>query len=305
VTNRRNLVVLRAGPTSLHPGLLDLPYEQRDFDLVLSFYDEVAFAAFRPEAGVSAVLVPGGKWNGLHKTLIDLDLEGRDYIWLPDDDIATSAQDVNRLFALCQHYGLAVAQPALSGDSYFSHPLFLRCAGFRLRYTNYIEVMVPCLSRKVLQKALPLFADTASGFGLDYIWCRWPETGAFRAAVLDEVAVRHTRPVGRVLREAIAVRGGPSSEAEEAHLRAAFGLKQRIVPITFAGVLVDGTPVLGRFAMALEMWRSWRCDPIKSPEPMKYFWGLWKVLRRQVLKRLKMRNLSVRTEVLSHSKGDA
>lgn len=288
MTPRRNLVVLRAGPNSLHRAWLDRPYAERDFDLLLSYYSAAAHAAFRPEPGVSAVLVPGGKWDGLYQTLAALDLSRWDHVWLPDDDIATTTRDINHIFALCRSYGLAVAQPALTTDSYFSHPLFLRCPGFRLRFTNYIEVMVPCLSRAVLQRALPHFADSKSGYGLDYIWCRWPESGAFRAAILDQVAVHHTRPVGRVLKAAMQAQGAAEPEVEEARLRARFGLTRRTVPLAFAGLRQDGRPLIGRLTMAWAMWRAWTQDAATSPEPKKLAWGRFKVLRRQLVKRLDM-----------------
>lgn len=291
MTPRRNLVVLRAGPDSLHAGWLDLPYAERDFDVLLSFYAPQAHAAFVASPGVSAVLVPGGKWDGLYQTLATLDLSRWDYVWLPDDDICTTARDINRLFALCHDHGLAVAQPALTTDSYFSHPLFLHCPGFRLRFTNYIEVMVPCLSRAVLHQALPHFAQSRSGYGLDYIWCRWRQSGAFRAAILDEVTVQHTRPVGQVLKAAMAALGAPESESEEARLRAEYGLTDRTVPLAFAGLRMDGRPVAGRLAMAIAMWRGWRRAAGPAPRRRALFWGQIKVLRRQLVKRLDLATL--------------
>ena len=288
---RRNLVIVRAGENSLHRGWIDRPCCDRNFDLLVSFYSTEAHARFTPQEGVTAVLVTGGKWDGLYKTLSTLDLDAYDRIWLPDDDIDTCTDTINTMFVMCDRHGLAVAQPSLSRDSYFSHFIFNRCPSFRLRYTNHIEIMVPCLTTGVLKHALPYFEHTMSGFGLDYIWCRWPEVGAFRAAILDAIEVRHTRPVGKVLRSAMAAHGTLRAEDEEARLKQQLDLDGRTVPIAFAGVRKDGQPVTGRLAMTIQMTRDWLADRKSFRDPREAGWGVLKVARRQILKRLDLRDL--------------
>lgn len=288
---RRNLVVVRAGQASLHGHWLALPYAQRNYDLLVSFYDEDAFSAFVAEEGTAAVLVKGGKWDGLYRTLSGFDTDAYDYFWLPDDDIAATVADVNAIFDLCRGNGLALAQPALTRDSYFSHFIFNQCPGFRLRYTNYIEIMVPCLSREILLRALPLFRETTSGFGLDYIWCRWPESGAFRAAILDQVAVHHTRPVGKVLKAAMAAAGHPAATVEEQRLKEQFGLDERTVPLSFAGILDNGKPVTGRIAMGMRMCLIWWRDRRAFRDRREALRGIAKVARRQIVKPLELSTL--------------
>lgn len=283
-----NLVLVRAGAHSLHERWLEPPPERRDYELVVSFYDEDAFARFTPADGVSAVLVRGGKWDGLFHTLRDIDLDAYEYFWLPDDDLSASAEDVNSLFRLCREHGLTVAQPALTRDSHYSHFIFSQCPGFRLRYTNYIEIMAPCLHRDILKRALPLFRDTMSGFGLDYVWCRWPESGAFRAAILDGIAIHHTRPVGRVLQSAMAAAGRATPEVEEERLKREFALTRRTVPLAFAGLLDDGRPVAGRIAMGLRMCRIWWQDRAAFRDPRAALRGIVKTARRQLTKPLDM-----------------
>ncbi|MCO5147338.1 MAG: DUF707 domain-containing protein [Aquamicrobium sp.] len=291
---RRNLVVVRAGRTSLHGRWLERPYAERNYDLLVSYYDEEAFNAFEAEDGAVAVLVGGGKWDGLHRTLTGLDIEAYDYFWLPDDDIAATAADVNAIFDLCRANGLAIAQPALTRDSYFSHFIFSQCPGFRLRYTNYIEIMAPCLNREILLRALPLFRDTMSGFGLDYIWCRWPESGAFRVAILDTVAVHHTRPVGQVLKAAMAASGRPAPAVEEQRLRERFALDGRTVPLSFAGILDSGEPVTGRLGMGMRMCLIWWKDRHAFRDRREALRGIAKVARRQIVKPLELSTLEAR-----------
>jgi hypothetical protein len=293
---KKSLVVVRAGSKSLHQRWCEIPYEDRDYDLIVSYFSDEAYNSFVAEDGVEAVLLKGGKWDGLYQTLIDRNLEGYDYFWLPDDDLDISAQDVNAMFAAMRHYGLRIAQPSLSSESYFSHFVFSQCPGFVLRYTNYIEIMAPCMHRDVLQKALPLFQSTMSGYGLDYIWCRWAEAGAFRTAILDEIAMHHTRPVGKNLKAAMAASGNLSSEEEEAVLKEMFDLSRRTVPIVFAGILQGGQPISGRLKLGWWMCRGWMSvlNAFRSKAEARS--GILKIARRQLIKPLDMSTISPKHE---------
>ncbi|OHV77119.1 hypothetical protein [Rhizobium sp. LCM 4573] len=284
---RPNLVVVRAGERSLHPGWLNRPYEARTFDLVVSYFSEAAYAGHKVESGVSAVLIKGGKWDGLFNTLTTLpELDRYNYVWLPDDDIASDGETIDRMFDLARTYGLAVCQPALTRDSFYSHFIFSQCRAFRLRYVNHVEIMVPCLNRALLKRALPYFEGTMSGFGLDYIWCRWPESGPFRAAILDDIAVHHTRPIGSQLKGAISSAGSRAQD-EEGVLRARVGLPNgRVVPLAYAGIMTDDKRVDGQVAMGWLMFRSWLSDLGSFRNPRLAFNKSMQVLKRQHIKPL-------------------
>lgn len=298
---KQNLVVVRAGDRSLHARWQDIPYADRDYDLLISYFSDAAYAAFTPEPGVEAVLVKGGKWDGLHATLLDRDLSDYDYIWLPDDDLDISAQDVNALFAAMRDHGLQIAQPSLTPDSYYSHFVFCRCPGFTLRYTNYIEIMAPCLHRDVLTRALPLFRGTMSGYGLDYIWCRWKEAGAYRVAILDEIAMHHTRPIGKALRSAMKDSGNLTSEEEEVILKQMFDLSKRTVPIVIGAILEGGQPLSGRVKTGWHMCRAWLSAFNQFSDRAKARAGIGKTARRQLSKPLDMSTIIQRLP----SAGDA
>jgi hypothetical protein len=203
-TNRRNLVIVRAGNSSLHPEWLkgEAP---RNWDLVINYFGDDPDKYREPD--VVRIDSKGPKWPALHD-LIQAHSEfmtNYDYIWLPDDDLLASKADINRLFELMQSYRLEVAQPALTWNSYYSHITTLRNNLTRIRYTNYVEVMAPCFGAAILRKALPLFNSNLSGWGLDYVWSRLADDPLNGIAIIDEVTVRHTRPVGgpnyKMLRE--------------------------------------------------------------------------------------------------------
>lgn len=291
---KENLVVVRAGEGSLHAAWLSRPYEDRSFNLVVSYYSESAFSSHAAARGVRAVLVKGGKWDGLYHTLNAVsDLDGYRHVWLPDDDIATNGDAIDRMFEMAGSYGLAICQPSLTRDSYYTHFIFSHCAGFTLRYVNHVEIMVPCLNGPLLKRALPYFERTMSGFGLDYVWCRWPESGPFRAAILDDVTVHHTRPVGSQLRRAM-MSAGSSALDEEVALKARFGISERIVPLAYAGITTDGQAVVGRFAMGWRMLRSWSADIFSFRDPGLAGRKAAHVLKRQLIKHLDLSLLQER-----------
>lgn len=241
-TVRKNLVAVRAGKSSLHPMWLQGPAE-RHWDMIVSVYDPDA--RFEPRDDVQIIVQPGGKWDGLYALFAGSDLLSRyEYIWLPDDDIAASSEDINALFAAMQKYGLDVAQPSLTRDSYFTHFACMQCPGFTLRYTNYVETMVPCLRAALLTKVLDDFRDTMSGWGLDPVWCRLSDDPRYKAAILDSVAVRHTRPLGKVLRGKMAEHGR-SPEAEQEALRARYGVGKRVRPLQYAALDARGRRIEG------------------------------------------------------------
>ncbi|WP_330185735.1 DUF707 domain-containing protein [Nocardia sp. NBC_01503] len=194
-TQRRNLVILRAGDSSLHERWLAGP-QRRTWDLVVSYFGD---DPQRYRGGdITRLDRKGPKWPALHHVLtVDLAevIDRYDYIWLPDDDLATDTGTINDLFEFAARYRLSLAQPALTEDSYFTHEITLVDRRFELRYTNFVEIMAPCFSREFLARCLPTFDRSQTGWGLDFHWPRFaPDTS--EVAIVDAVTVRHTRPVG-------------------------------------------------------------------------------------------------------------
>ena len=192
---RRNLVVLRAGDSSLHRGWLDEP--ARDFDLFVSYYGSVP--GRHEETSDYYEARRGAKWTGIDALLRDYAqlLDVYEAFWFPDDDLETSGAEIDRMFAFFRAYRLCLAQPALTRDSYYTWDTLLQEPDCHIRYSGFVEVMAPIFSRDALRICRPTFAESRSGWGLDWLWptlCR--EHGLDRIAVIDATPVRHTRPVG-------------------------------------------------------------------------------------------------------------
>jgi hypothetical protein len=191
---RSNLVIARVGATSLHPQWLD-DASPRSWDLRLAPYQAIPDEA-RHGCDVADIVV-GPKWTGIRALLNDWPgWRDYEYIWLPDDDILTDQQTVNRMFDVASGAGLDLFAPALDDDSFFAHFDTRRNASFFGRYVGFVEIMVPGFSRVALERLLPTLdeGETGWGWGLDSVWPKL--LGYQNVAVLDAVTVRHTRPVG-------------------------------------------------------------------------------------------------------------
>jgi hypothetical protein len=187
----RNLVVLRAGDGSLHEAWLEGP--PRDWDLIVSYWGDDP-SRFR-RADVTRIDQKGGKFEGLHALFAARPelLKTYDYVWLPDDDLALDCGTINRMFALMAEYGLSIAQPSLAPQGHVIFCELIRNPAFRLRYTTFVETMMPCFDAKYLARIVHLFAGLRFGWHLDGFWARLMPEPEYRAALLDDCEVVHTR----------------------------------------------------------------------------------------------------------------
>jgi hypothetical protein len=216
--------------------------DARNWDIVVNYFGDDPDKYKQPD--VVRIDSKGPKWPALQELIQSHPefISDYEYIWLPDDDLLATKTDVNRLFDLVKSYKLEVAQPALTWDSYYSHITTLRNSMTKIRFTNYVEVMAPCLCSAMLRKALPLFNSNLSGWGLDYLWSALVEDPLNDIAIIDEVTVRHTRPVGgpnyKLLRET-----GVSPWDELRILCKAHGLGEEPVLVTHKAIRHDNTVI--------------------------------------------------------------
>lgn len=192
---KHNLIVVRAGNSSLHLSWM-LPEEKRNWDIVVSYFGDDP-EQFRGK-DVERVDSKGPKWPSLYALLTNEMFPWRsyDFVWFPDDDLAFSGPMINKFFDICREFKLDLAQPSLSWESYVSHLITVHNPNFRIRFTNFVEIMAPCFSRKLLDRSVKSFLINQSGWGLDFIWPRWAAEMNGVCAIIDDVQMTHTRPLG-------------------------------------------------------------------------------------------------------------
>ena len=231
---RQNLVIVRAGDSSLHPEWF-VGAEARNWDIIVNYFGNDP-EKYRGD-DVVRIDSKGPKWPALYELIrnhADL-IGGYERVWLPDDDLRCTCADVNRLFEIFEREKLELAQPSLRADSYVSHMVTLHNPRFHLRYTNFIEVMAPCFTRESLEKLLPTFNESMSGWGLDYAWPKLLGTAGERVAIIDDVQVLHTRPVGAANYGALKAKGISAWDENDVALRK-YGITRRAVVINRAKV---------------------------------------------------------------------
>ncbi|RYG15756.1 DUF707 domain-containing protein, partial [bacterium] len=258
VNGHRFLVVGRVGDNSLHASWIADPSTPRTWDLQLNAYgtDE----SLIQNGDLPPVLDRGTKWDSLvrhFRSQPEL-LDRYDYVMLPDDDLLMDVASINRMFEIVVENDLTMAQPSLSYDSYLSHPIVLRCPQFRLRYTNFIESMSCCMKSSFLKRLLPMFEHHFTGWGTDLIWTMLMDDPAYKAAIVDEVSMTHTRPlmVGPIYKTFASQNTDPWKEIDQ--LRSSFENAPDAMLI-YGGILASGRVVSGpeaRFRNGVALMRS-------------------------------------------------
>jgi hypothetical protein len=192
--SRPFLVCVRsaAGP----PAWVDFG-RARSWDLLLSYYEQPIAFEKRAEMSTRGGLT---KFTALWETNRQHDnflFQYQATLFL-DDDIEIRFEDVDALFSIARDFQLALAQPSLSSESSSSWPITLRCPSFRLRFTNFVEIMAPLFSREALERCLETFHESISGWGLDLVWPAILGHPRDAIAIIDEIEITHTRPVDPV-----------------------------------------------------------------------------------------------------------
>jgi hypothetical protein len=191
---RRHLVIARVGRRSLHPFWQD-PSRERSWDLYLCPFQEISVP---PEVEcITGEVLAGPKWSGLRSLLNTWDgWRSYEYVWLPDDDIFTSQDDIDAMFRFGEALQFDLFAPALQESSFYAHYLTMANQRFFARRVGFVEIMVPCFRRQTLEQLLPTLELTTTGWGwgLDSVWPKM--LGYQGLGILDGVSVLHTRPVG-------------------------------------------------------------------------------------------------------------
>ena len=188
---KKNAVFVPVGKDSLHRQLLK---GDADFDLHLLIYDG-SYNKFCNDSDFIACDA-GYKMDMTYRYLHRHPefLEKYEYFFLMDDDIVISTEDVNRLFSMMREYKLKIAQPSLVMSYYtYKHTVFNPF--YILRYTNFVEMMMPCFSRDALKAVLPTFEQKIRWCGIEMHWPVLIGSNHNDMAIVDAVSAKHTRPV--------------------------------------------------------------------------------------------------------------
>lgn len=195
--NNRNLIISAVGDKSLHREWINA---DSDFDLVLIYYgnSHEIFSDYKKDALI-CIKQAGHKYHLIKAFIKDnFDFVSKyKYVWLPDDDISISADNLHNMFNIAEEYNLYICQPSvISSDGNVSHKITRPRKGYKLRFTNFVEVMMPLFDVETLLSLYDDFDLSESSWGLDALWPHRLNYPANRLAIIDEISALHTRPGG-------------------------------------------------------------------------------------------------------------
>jgi hypothetical protein len=183
----KNLIISCVGDNSLHKNWIN----KKSYDLFLINYGSKNYSKdckFYKEK-------KGFKYNLIYEEITKNNIfEKYDYVWIPDDDIYMSTNEIELLFEIAQKYDLWICQPSIIG--WYGLKITLNNIDTKIRFTNYVEIMCPCFNSYALKKCLETFQENKSGWGIDHLWNIKLGQPTDKIAIIDEVTAIHTRPVG-------------------------------------------------------------------------------------------------------------
>jgi hypothetical protein len=138
----------------------------------------------------------GGKFENLNRVLAAA--QGTrapeapaDWTLVVDDDVGLPGAFLDRFVAVCEVFGLDLAQPAQTLRSHSAWKVTRRRPASLIRETRFVEIgPVTAFSRRAAAELLP-FPDLRYGWGLDLHWAALAGQRGWRLGVVDALPVRH------------------------------------------------------------------------------------------------------------------
>jgi hypothetical protein len=117
--------------------------------------------------------------------------DGPDWLLVVDDDVRLPRAFVDRFVAVCEAFGLDLAQPAQTLRSHSAWKVTRRRPASLVRETRFVEIgPVTAFSRRAAAELLP-FPQLRYGWGLDLHWAAIAGQRGWRLGVVDALPVRH------------------------------------------------------------------------------------------------------------------
>jgi hypothetical protein len=114
-----------------------------------------------------------------------------DWLLVVDDDVRLPRTFLDRFVAVCEAFGLDLAQPAQTLRSHSAWKVTRRRPASLVRETRFVEIgPVTAFSRRAAADLLP-FPELRYGWGLDLHWAAIAGQRGWRLGVVDALPVRH------------------------------------------------------------------------------------------------------------------
>ena len=143
------------------------------------------------DADTVATGLAGGKFENLNELLPKADHASVDWLLVVDDDVRLPHAFLDRFVAVCEAFGLDLAQPAQTLRSHSAWKVTRKRPASLVRETRFVEIgPVTAFSRRAAAELLP-FPELRYGWGLDLHWAAIAGQRGWRLGVVDALPVRH------------------------------------------------------------------------------------------------------------------
>jgi hypothetical protein len=133
----------------------------------------------------------GGKFENLNRVLAAAGGEEFDWLVVVDDDLRLPPRFLDRFLAVCERFGLDLAQPAQTLRSHSAWRVTRRRPASLVRETRFVEIgPLTAFGRRPAAELLP-FPALRYGWGLDLHWAALAAERGWRLGVVDATPVRH------------------------------------------------------------------------------------------------------------------
>lgn len=116
-----------------------------------------------------------------------------DAVWIVDDDIQITTEQINKLFNIFDNYGLWLGQPSYDDETSSAWKISFVDNNYLLRFTNFVENGVVIISRDALKICLPTLQYIRSGWGADFVWPTLLNFPSKKIAIIDDVQCHHPK----------------------------------------------------------------------------------------------------------------
>lgn len=196
---KKNIVIITAGPNALFQQWED--YSNYNFDLAIIKWKDCELT--NTENAIFCETIAGYKFHIINEFSKLYNLSGYEYIYILDDDCLTTPADINATFDFCKQNNLDLSQPALTLDSFGSHPPTFRLSGSTMHITDTVEIMCSIFSQCAWPDCSEHFGKMplGLGYGMEGYWTGILDSKSGvtkfggKVAVIDKYPVKHTRPV--------------------------------------------------------------------------------------------------------------
>lgn len=203
VTTKNNLLIICCGKDSLHQQW-KTNHQTQNFDLCLIIYDRSIYEDENTKSAKFVFYNNGFKFENIAKCITKEIYRLYDFVGIIDDDILTTPEDINNIFAMGKNQNFDLFQPAYTHDGHPSHADFLvQDCNYDYRIFNTVEIMCPFFSQRAYNVICNEF-DTSPykmGYGLEYAFEKLLSSQSGQTiygglvAVIDKIPVKHCRPI--------------------------------------------------------------------------------------------------------------